>query len=53
MDALKKTEHELNEGKRKLEDMIKQIEFEEVNIDSSSFVNIGQGIVLPHLFLIL
>ena len=32
MESLKKTEHELNEGKRKLKNMINQIETEEVII---------------------
>jgi hypothetical protein len=37
MESLKKTEHELNEGKRRLENMIHQIEAEEVNAILSYF----------------
>lgn len=33
MDSLKKTENDLNEGKRKLEKMIQQIETEEVQFN--------------------
>jgi hypothetical protein len=35
MESLKKTEHELYEGRRKLETMIQQIEAEEVNMKLS------------------